>query len=326
MFDMKKQIKLAKLKVGIVITIALLILFFTVFFAGGIEELFSPKVEIKANIRDVKGLRNGSPVWFSGIEVGSVKNMKLHEEYGTLVTLSIREDLLGFIKKDSKVVVQTMGLLGDKYVEITTGSPKAEPIKKGDILEGRPQLEIKDIVDASANSISKLTDFIEKLDRFIIKVETGEGTIGKLISDPSLYRNLNDATKHLSRILTKINDSDGTLTKLLKDPSLYDNIVSVSEKLDSFASNLEEGKGTIGKLVNDSSLYDNLNDLTLKISKISDEIYEGKGTTAVLLKDKELAEELKKSISNLKAVLDELKQLTADIKEQPKKYFKFSLF
>ncbi len=326
MFDIKKQIMWSKLKVGIVITVTLLILFFTIFFAGGLEEFLSPKVEIEAHIKDVRGLRNGSPVWIAGIEIGSVKNMKLHEKYGTLVTLSIKEDLLNFIKNDSKVTVQTMGLLGDKYVEISAGSPHAMPIKKGDIIEGKPQLEIKDLVDASAGSIDKITHFIGKLDIFIEKIEKSEGTVGKLISDPSLYQNLSESTKRLTIILKDVEKSNGTFSMLIKDPSLYNKLLSTTERIDDLTLRINEGEGTIGKLISDPALYDNLNEASIKLTKLIHDIDNEGGVAGTLLKDKELAKELKQTVVNLREVLDDLKLLTKDIREQPKRYFKFSIF
>lgn len=326
MFDIKKQLMWSKLKVGIVITIALLVLFFTVFFAGGLENLVVPKVEIRANINDVKGLRNGSPVWIAGIEIGSVKNMKLHEEYGTIITMSIRQDLLNFIKKDSKATVQTMGLLGDKYIELSPGSPAAMSITKGDIIEGKSQLEIKDLVDASAGSISKITDFVDKLDKFIGKIEKSEGTVGKLINDPSVYQNLSDSTKRLSMILKDFDTSNGTLNMLIKDPSLYNKLMAATAKVEDLTTKISEGEGTLGRLATDPTLYENLNDASQNLSSFIQSINEDEGLAGTLLRDKELAKELKLTVTNLKDVLDELKLLTKDIKEQPKKYFKFSVF
>jgi len=326
MFDTKKQLMWSKLKVGLVVTIAFLVLFFTVFFAGGLEDLLSPKVEIKAHIKDVRGLRNGSPVWISGIEIGSVNKMKLHEEHGTLVTMSIREELLNFIKKDSKATVQTMGLLGDKYVELSAGSADAPPINKGDIIEGKHQLEIKDLVDASAGSISKITDFVDKLDSFIKKIEKSEGTLGQLISDPSVYQNLSDSTKRLSSILKDVETSNGTLNMLINDPTLYNKIIVATAKVEDLTTQINEGKGTLGKLVTDPTLYENLNDTSQKLSSIVQSINEEEGIAGTLLRDKEFAVELKQTVIKLNSVLDELKLLTREIKDNPKKYFKFSVF
>lgn len=155
MFEIKKQLMWSKLKVGLVITLTLLIFFITVFFAGAIEKFFSKKVELKAHIQDVKGLRKGAPVWISGIEVGSVKSMSLHPAYGTIVTLSVKRSALGFLRKNAEASILTMGLLGDKYIELSSGSPDAETIKPGDVIKGRAQIDFKDVMETSAASIEK---------------------------------------------------------------------------------------------------------------------------------------------------------------------------
>ena len=105
-----------------------------VFFAGNIEELFVKKVELKANFRDVGGLRKGAPVWLFGTEIGAVRGIDLNPTYGTVVTMSINRSALPYIRKDSNASVLTMGLLGDKYVEISAGSPNggAHPATRDD--------------------------------------------------------------------------------------------------------------------------------------------------------------------------------------------------
>src|SRR4030066_859867 len=145
MFDIKKQFLWSKLKVGLVITLALSILFLTVFFAGSIERILSSKAELRAHIQNVKGLRKGAPVWISGIEVGSVKDINLHPEYGTIVTLSVNKNTLDFLRKDSEASILTMGLLGDKYVELSSGSPDEALIKSGDMIKGTAVVELKDV-------------------------------------------------------------------------------------------------------------------------------------------------------------------------------------
>lgn len=248
MFDMKKQLLWSKLKVGTVITLGLLVTFFTVFFAGGIQDLFSPKVELKARIQDVKGLRNGAPVWISGIEVGSVTGINLNPESGTTVTMSLNKSALNYIKKDSQASVLTMGLLGDKYVELTIGTPQAGQVKPEDTIEGAAQIELKDMMETGTASVQKMSDFINKLEHLVTEIEKGQGTASKLLNDPSLYENLNDSSRRLSSILKRVE------------------------------------KGERG----------------LVTSKETDK--------------------------EIKAALEELRQLLKDIKQHPTKYFKFSLF
>ena len=353
MFDMKKQLIWSKLKVGLVVTAALLTLFLTVFFAGGIEFLFSPKVEIKAQIADVKGLRRGAPVWLSGIEIGSVKDIRLNPGYGTTVTLSINKSALDYLKKDSHASVLTMGLLGDKYVELSGGSPEAGKLAAGDTVTGASQIELKDVMEVGTASIQKMTDFLKKLDSLVTKIEAGQGTVSKFISDPALYNNLKDSTRNLALTLKEIreargtmkllvedptlynkllaastsiegfgktlNESSGSLKKMIEDPTLYNKMVKATSSLEDFGKKLNEGQGTLGKLAENAELYDNLNKASLKLASVLDRIDKGEGLAGTLVNDKELAKELKDNVA-------ELKDLLKDVRENPKKYFKFSIF
>ena len=353
MFDMKKQLMWSKLKVGLVVTLSLLVLLFTVFLAGSIEDIFSPKIALRAQIDDVRGLRKGAPVWISGIEVGSVKHIRLSGEYGTIVTLSVNKNTVKHIKKDSQASVLTMGLLGDKYVELSGGSPRAESIQPGDMIKGASQIDLKNVMEIGTTSIQKMTDFLTKLDHLVTKIEKGEGTISKFISDPSLYDNLKESTKALSSTLAEIrdargtvklliedptlynrmvtasssleqfsksiNESSGTLKKFIEDPALYNKMLTAASSVEEFSRKLNEGKGTIRKLAEDAELYDNLNRASLQLSSILERIDKGEGVAGSLLRDKELAIELKQNIASLN-------ELLKDIKEHPKKYFKFSVF
>lgn len=326
MFDMKKQLMWAKLKVGVVITLALLTLFVTVFFAGNIQNLFSPKIQIKAEIKDIRGLRKGAPVWISGIEVGSVKNIDLNPEHGTLVAMLINKGAAKFIKKDSKASVLTMGLLGDKYIEISDGSAQAEPIKPGDMIQGTTQLEIQDIVNASSESIQKVTGFMDKFGSFIEKIEKGEGTIAKFLTDPSIYNNMRDTTKTLSMILKDFKESEGTMKLLMKDPSLYNKLLSTTSSLEEFSRKLNKGQGTLKRLAEDPQLYENLDTASKQLSLILKRIDSGEGVAGSLVKDKELDREMKDTLTELKTSVTEFKELIRDVREHPKKYFKFSVF
>ena len=292
MFDMKKHLMWSKLKVGAVVSAALLVVLITVIFAGSLENLFSTSITVFAQIRDVRGLRGGSPVWLSGIEVGSVKGIRLHPQYGTLVTLAISSDAASFVKKDSTATVMTMGLLGDKYVEVSNGTEKSERVGPMDVLKGKVQLEMSDIVEATAGSLAKVSDVIEQLGLIVRKIDNTDGTIGKLLNDPSVFNNLRDSTRSLSVTLHEIENSQGTLRLLIKDPSLYTNLDKASRNLNSVLEGIESGRGTAGKL----------------------------------LKDEEMAKQLKEAVTGLNQVLTEAKDLLADIKARPKKYFKFSVF
>jgi len=326
MFDMKKQLMWSKLKVGVVISLALILLLITVFFAGGIQNMFSSQVLIKAQIKDVRGLRQGAPVWVSGIEIGSVKRISLHPEYGTLVTMSIKQSALPYIRSDSYANVMTQGLLGDKYIELNTGTLEAGQIKPGTIIKGVAQLEVKDLVDASSVSLAKVTEFVDKVGSILDHFEKSEGTVAKLLKDPTLYNNLKQSSTTLLAILKELKDSEGSAKMFINDPSIYNNMLAASSSLEKFSRTINEGNGTLKKLAESPDIYDNLKSASQKLDTMLSGINSGQGPVGVLVKDKELASQLKETVAGLSEAVLELKELTRDIKAHPKRYFKFSVF
>ena len=353
MSDYIKHLRWAKLKVGLVVTIALVIIFFTVMFAGNIEKLFLPKSVLFASFVDVKGLREGSPVWFSGVEIGSVKaiNFTVHENIK--VEMSVDTNSLQYLKQDSQSIIMTLGLLGDKYVEISPGGVGSTGLKSGDAIEGGAQTEIQDVVQTSQASIEKISDFVGMLEEIIVKIDKGEGSISKFIKDPAVYDNLRDSIDELSTLVKKIEagngtvgrllnedkiyidlsssvddiklfarelrSSEGTLNKIIKDPALYDRFQKASESLDAFTSKLVNSRGTVNRLIEDESLYVNINSASKNLSNLIEHIDNGEGIMGSLIKDEELSKELK-------STLIEMNALIKDIKEKPGKYFKFSFF
>lgn len=333
MFEMKRKLSWSKLKVGLVVTLALLILLISVFFAGKIERIFIPRVELKAQFRDVRGLRKGAPVWIFGTEVGSVKGIQLSPTLGAIVTLSIQKDILQYMKRDAQATVMTMGLLGDKYIELTAGSPQAEPIQIGEMIRGTIPLEFSDIMETTSLSIGRIGDFIQKLDHLITKIETGEGTIAKLLSNSSIYDHLDQTAKTLSLTLEEIRQSRGTLKRLLEDPTLYQKMIATVTELEAFAKEMRESQGTIKKLIEDPSLYDktftlisSLEDFSKKmdhtienlgekmdrivsaIGTFSKGLTEKSGTLQRLIEDPQLYDHLDQGMIRLNTILDRMDQ------------------
>ncbi len=385
MFDMRKQLIWSKLKVGVVITLALLVLLVAIFFAGGIEKMFSPRVDLRVQFQDVRGLRKGAPVWIFGTEVGSVREIHLDRTLGAVVTISLNKDVLGFLKKDARASIMAMGLLGDKYIELSTGSPKADPMERDEMIKGSVPVEISEIMETAGISIAKVGDVINRLDNLILKIDEGEGTLSKFLTDPSIYDNLNQSAKALSltleeirgsrgslkmlvedpslyqrmvsavssieelakktnesvgEITRKVNESQGTLKKLVEDPALYDkalavissieqltrNVERISQDIETFSKGLKEKTGTLKRMIDDPSLYDNLSQSSAHLSSILKRIDQGEGLAGALLKDKELIKEIDETLEEFQGTAGELKELLKDIKANPKKYFKFSIF
>jgi phospholipid/cholesterol/gamma-HCH transport system substrate-binding protein len=319
MFDTKKQLRWAKMKVGLVITISFLVLLIAVFFAGNIQNILSRKIMLKIQFKDVEGLRKGAPVWILGIEEGLVKDISLDPMYGVITTIAVNEGALRFIKKDSKATILTMGLLGDKYIELTTGSPGAGPIHPGEILRGTTEIRLRSVVEASTTTIETMNGFIKKMDRLISQIELGKGTLAKFLEDPALYDNLKETTHNLFILSEDIKNSRGTLKLLIEDPSVYNKILATVSKIEEFSRKLTEGQGTLKKLIEDPELYENFNKDLKELSSILERIEKGEGVAGALVRNQELLREFEETVTDLKKLIN-------DIREHPKKYFKFSLF
>ena len=287
MFDARKQLRWSKLKIGLIVSLALLTLLIAIFFAGNIQEIFSPKAVLKIQFKDVKGLRKGAPVWIFGTEVGSVKKISLSPAHGAIVSISINREALDFLKKDARATVMSMGLLGDKYVELSSGSPEAERIRPKEMIQGVSQIEFTEVMETAAVSIGKMGEFITKLDTLLTKLETG-GTIAKLFSDPTVYDNLEKTSRTLSRLVTDIRDSQGTLKKVIEDPSLYDKMLAAASTIEELSRRINETPGTLKKLVEDPSLYDKMLAAVSTIEELSRRMSETPGTLKKLVEDPSL--------------------------------------
>jgi len=316
MFDRKKQIKWASLKVGIVITLTLLIIFFVIVFSGGIKSVFTNRILLYVSIVDVKGLRPGAPVRIAGVDVGEVKEIKLSQQHGTVVKISVDREILNFLKSDATAIVQTLGLLGDKYLELSPGQSK-ESFEPSQFIYGFPQTEIRDIIATTVTVMNKIDGLIGKVDSLIKKFEQSEGTIPKLIKDPSLYNNLNAVAMELKKLTEEI--KHGSLGMLSRDKELYSNITNTVKNLEEFSNKISSSQGSLGKLINETELYNSMVNVSQRLNNLLNEIEKSQGTLSLLLRDKQTAEDLKQSIK-------EIKELIEEIKRNPKKFFKFSVF
>jgi phospholipid/cholesterol/gamma-HCH transport system substrate-binding protein len=326
MFDAKKQLKWSKLKVGLVLTVALCILVVAVFFAANIQNIFTEKSELKIQFTDVMGLRTGAPVWILGVEEGSVKSIKLNPVYGVVVTVSVNRKSLQFVSKESLATIMTMGLLGDKYIELSAGPPHKEPIRPGEMIKGSRETGLRTVMETVGVAIEKMGQFIERMDNLVTKVEKGQGTIAKFLNDPTLYNNLTDASHHVSAMLEEVRNSKGTMKLLIEDPSLYNKALSTASSIEEFSKRLNENAGTLKKLIEDPELYDNLNKTSSQLSSLLDGIEKGKGMAGTLIRDEQLVKDFQEVLMEFRKLSAEIEALAKDIKERPKKYFKFSLF
>ena len=279
----------SQVKTGIFIVVALLL------FAGGIlmmgdkTKMFVQKGTLSVIMPDVAGLKVGAPVWLAGVDVGLVteiqfENPRQNNEIN--VTLQISRSALKKIGNDSRVVIKTRGLMGEKYVDITPSQSYSDTPPT--LIRGESIVKLDDVMQKAGASFDRFNRIMEKVDK-------GEGSLGKLTTDKKLYDNLAALSQELRVLADTINRGEGSLGKLMRSDEPYRKIIAILQRADATLTDIQSADGTLGRLVRDRELYDKMVRLADKSSLAADDMRELKkiltskdNTVGKLLTDKEL--------------------------------------
>jgi len=350
----KQTISYSELRVGIVVAIALSIAMAATLYVtreGGLP-FMGGQYTVHSYLRDVNGLKVGSPIHLSGVEVGAVKRVEFAEPDAPApvkVTMTLRTDIQGRVTTSSLVTVGSLGVLGEKMLDVDPGPPGGTLIPDGGEIPGEAEGDpIKGIVlDASrtmkdirdlAHEIQqgqgtlgallkrdelheKLLALIEKAGDVFASLDQQEGTFGKLIHDPKIYDNLNQLVVTMKDLVVSIDSGDGAIGKLVNDDDVGRQVARTTANLATVTDRVNEGEGTLGALIRERALYDRLDALTADFGSVAARIERGDGTAGRLVHDRELYDNLNKTAAELQGLL-------ADIREDPRKYLriKVSLF
>jgi len=311
-----------EIRVGALIAIGLVVIFAAFFSVGTQEGLFTQKLELKAKFGNVEGLTIGAPVRVGGVKVGSVSYISFAPEdgeKGIIVTMSIGADAFPRIRKDSFARLGSQGLLGDRTVDISIGSPQAEPFIQGEYVSTKEATQFDDLISKSGDALTDIKITAQNAKEISWKINHGNGSLAQIINDPRLYTNLDSLLNLWSRITVKINSGEGVLAKLVNDPSLYDNLTGTLSEMRTFLANVNSGQGSLGKMATDQGIYYRFDSLLTSLQGTLDKVNAGEGTAAQLVNNRDM-------YNKFNNTMDALNSLIIDIKQNPKKYVKLSLF
>jgi phospholipid/cholesterol/gamma-HCH transport system substrate-binding protein len=190
-------------RLGAFILGALIIFAVAIFLVGEKQFLFSRTYRLNAPFDNVAGLDQGAPVRAGGVRVGTVDHIRMPSQAGEklVVAMDLESSTRGVIKRDSVAAIGTEGLLGNKYVAISFGAKESESIRDGDTIQSKPPLDYADLVkkadeimDSTKIAVNNVNAATDDLKSITAKVNQGEGTIGALINDRQVYRDLNATT------------------------------------------------------------------------------------------------------------------------------------
>lgn len=316
-----------QIRIGGFILVGLGVFLAIIYLLGAQARYFERKYELVAEFTEVGGLLEGATVRLAGVQIGRVTRVDLPPEPGgrVRVTLTIGRRFIDRIRRDSEARIVTQGLLGDKLVEITVGSPDSPPVKAGDVLVTREPFELAQMFAAGADTLAQVNQLattlrktVDRVDRMTEEVEKGKGWLHVLIyEEPESLRRLNALLTSTQQLLARAESPDSAVGVLLSKDSgkAARSLLAAMDALGRAAEKPGPSDGLLPTLLFDpeyKGVARDLQVLTRNFRDVSEKLAHGQGLLGELLKggDASLgqtATDFRVAMANLKAVTDRLK-------------------
>lgn len=339
-----KRLTLSELRVGIFMLAALLVFGFMILNSSGDFNPFEKKMRLRVRFASADGLRKNAEVQLAGISVGKVEDVKflpadspegerIEATLGVVQVLD-KKPIGELIRTDSTATLVATSVLGnDKMINITTGTEKGAPVENDTVLKSNSAISMNQLTSTGNDLLKQINKLAVPANEILNKANQGEGTLGRIVNDESLYRSLDGAVAETRAMMTrlqttidKINDGKGTAGKLVNDPALYDGLNKTVAQLESISADIKAGRGSAGKFVNDDALYNetraaitdlrksinSINDIASDIKLVTADIKDGKGTAGKLLKDEKLYDDAREAISRFNSTTTRIEAILAD--------------
>lgn len=323
----RKERRLAagrELKVGLVVGAAFAVLAVAVFLIGKDDRLLGRKARYFIRFESVSGLAAGNPVQLNGVNVGTVQDVLLPEDMGEnqiTIWIGISRRYAQRIRGDSAARIKTLGLLGDKYIEINSGSPEFPQIPPGSEIPTAQQTSVDQLIASGEDVMQNVVSISHSLSNVLQRMDRGEGLLGKLTVDSpeseNLRGSLTSTLGSLQRFTQQVEEGRGPLGRLINDRKLGNDFATAVTRLNGALGKFETGQGALPALLDDpatkakmDSALDQLSAAARSLSETAKDLETGDGLLPRLLHDEEygrqLSDELQKMIQNLNLVSERL--------------------
>jgi phospholipid/cholesterol/gamma-HCH transport system substrate-binding protein len=284
--ERRVQVRTGFFTLGVLVAAAIAILFLTR--EGG---LFTPRYALYADFSNIEGLTLNAPVYLAGNNVGRVRSIEFRapgEPQAVRVGLDVDARVAERIRPDSRAMIGTIGLLGDKYVELSIGSSLEPPLRGGDVVEttesatfmelaAKGRVLLDNMVELTAATERVVTSFEEEMgsrnlasllgamERVVQAVESEQGLVHGLFYDPEggrLIADLRESARGVRDVVDEVRSGSGPLHELIYaadgDLPAFTSAAESARRLNSILTKVDSGQGTLGALVNDPTLYEDL--------------------------------------------------------------------
>jgi phospholipid/cholesterol/gamma-HCH transport system substrate-binding protein len=188
-----------KIWLGLFIAGGLALFVIAIFIIGKQKNLFNPVFKLTTTFYNVSGLQVGNNIRFSGINVGTVDNIIIINDSTVRVDMLIKREVQRFIKTDCEAGIGSAGLIGDRILVITQGSNEAPVVKDGQRIASKEPVETDAIMASLRITAANAEIVSDQLAEIMVKVNSGKGTIGRLIQDTAIAENLSQTIVNIKK-------------------------------------------------------------------------------------------------------------------------------
>jgi phospholipid/cholesterol/gamma-HCH transport system substrate-binding protein len=299
---MKSTIRRRAVIVGLFLFFGLVILMIGILTVGNLHNSFVKKFILTTIFDEVNGLQPGNNIWFSGVKIGTVQSLDFYGKSQVKVSMRIDRKAQSYIRKDAKAKISTDGFIGNKIIVIYGGNDSVAAVTDGDRLVIEKTLSTDDMLKTLQENNLNLLSITNDIKVISKRIMNGEGTLGKLLADESLYDNLGqtvailkNAAGNAERLTASISDygsklnQKGSLTNdLVSDTIVFNTIKATVLELKQIASTAAE--------------------LTANLKNASTDLNNSNSPVGVLLHDQPAAADLKSTIKNLEISTQKLNE------------------
>jgi phospholipid/cholesterol/gamma-HCH transport system substrate-binding protein len=307
-----------QLRVGLLVLAAVGTLLLALYKLGEASNLFTRRYTLFVFLPNARGISRGGSVTIDGVVAGTITDVQFlpignDTTRNLRLSLSIDRRLQPQVRADSRAGLRSLGLLGDKVLDINSGTPRYNMLQSGDTVPLVPTVDVDDVFAQASVVVQDLVQLTGDLKSITGGIVRGDGTMGQLVTNRSLYDQLTGTLTRVNALVGRFENPHGTVGRLIDDPQLYTSLLTAVTSVDSVLSQLNRRQGTVGRLLYDDTLYTKLVATATGADSLMRQLNGGQGAAGKLLRDEQLYNQLTQAVTSLNAIL-------LDVKQNPRRY------
>jgi phospholipid/cholesterol/gamma-HCH transport system substrate-binding protein len=290
-----------KISLGLFVILGLLLFILATYLIGDKQKMFGKTSHLQATFNNVNGLQLGNNVRYSGVNVGTVRNIEMIGDTSIRVDMIIDKDIFKHIKKNAVATIGSDGLVGSMVINILPGNGTALALNPGDEIRSLNRIRTDDLLNTFSKTNENAAQLTENLLRITNEINNGQGTVGLLINDMNMAKDLkitmsylktsskktSESISNLNNLIISLNSKDNVVG-ILKDTAVANSVRTIVNNLDDTSDeinkavsnvnktilNIKDGKGALNYLSNDPGLVQKIDSTMINVNEASSRLNE----------------------------------------------------